>query len=101
MEKDGEFYMTHHDFTNHYLGLFENDDYLDSSVHLLANCADTTKNGYEAILKFQINQFSHASYNYMVDALCYDSVCVAFTISLAVGPSLCTRQCFVFVLCLD
>lgn len=43
--KDGEHYMTAADFVTRFLGLIPGENYNDTTVRLLANVVDTTKDG--------------------------------------------------------
>ncbi len=45
VEKNNEHYMTAQDFIQRFLGLLLDKNYDKHTLHLLANCVDTTKDG--------------------------------------------------------
>ncbi|CAH1775700.1 unnamed protein product [Owenia fusiformis] len=53
VEKAGEKFMTANDFINKYIGVFKEQDHNEYAVQLLANCADTTKDGFISFDEFQ------------------------------------------------
>jgi len=53
VEKDGEFYMTDNDFIRRFIGLMQYENYNRNTVKLLANVADTTKDGLISFVEFQ------------------------------------------------
>nr|AAL68185.1 GH07418p [Drosophila melanogaster] len=53
IQKNGEHYMTSEDFVRKFLGLFSESAFNDESVRLLANIADTSKDGLISFSEFQ------------------------------------------------